>query len=182
MATNLSVGVVREVPLRLLRPWAGNPRWINAARLDDLKRALLDDPGMLWARPLLVLPDGTVFSGNQRLRAAIELGWDSIPVLVVDLSPERARVWALRDNNQYGEWDEPLLAELLNDLAAEGLDPILAGFASSDLDRLLAGFELRTISTRRRRYRLVCPIPDPATSTGWERACFVVEMLVMASS
>jgi ParB-like nuclease domain len=80
MARKLSVGVVREVPLKWLRPWPENPRWISATRFDNLKRALLYAPGMLWGRPLLVLPDGTVFSGNQRLRAAIELGWDSIPV------------------------------------------------------------------------------------------------------
>jgi DNA modification methylase len=132
-----------EVPLELLRPWPGNPRRISEARLEDLKRALLEDREMLAARPLLALADGTVFAGNQRLRAARELGWTTIPVLIVELEWERARLWALRDNNPYGDWDEPALAELLAELGAGGVDLALAGFASADLDRLLA--ELPTV-------------------------------------
>ena len=130
-------GVV-EVPLERLRPWPENPRRISEARLADLKRALVEDPEMLAARPLLALPDGTVIAGNQRLRAARELGWSAIPVLTVALEWERARLWALRDNNPYGEWDEPALAELLAELGAGGVDLALAGFGSADLDRLLA--------------------------------------------
>jgi DNA modification methylase len=132
------VGAVEEVALARLREWPGNPRTISEPRLKQLKQALIDERAMLWARPLLHLPDGTVFAGNMRLRAARELGWDTIPALEVDLPLEKARVWALRDNNAYGEWDEPKLAEILSDLAQRGVDLALAGFADRDLDRILA--------------------------------------------
>ncbi len=132
---------VAAVPLGRLRPWPGNPRRIAPARLDDLKRALLDDPMMLWWRPLIARLDGTVVCGNHRLLAAIVLGWNSIPVLYVDIDDERARMWALRDNNAWAEWDEPVLAELLAELAAGGVELALTGFESRDLDRILAGFE-----------------------------------------
>src|SRR5207253_8640726 len=92
---------VAEVPVGRLRPWGGNPRKISPDRLEDLKRALASDPEMLWARPLIALLDWTVVCGNQRLLAARELGWESIPVLFVDLDRERARLWALRDNAAY---------------------------------------------------------------------------------
>ena len=140
MAANLCVGAVREVPLGQLRLWPGNPRRIAPARLEDLKRALLDDPEMLWARPLIVLPDWTVIAGNQRLRAALGLGWKSIPVMVVDLDPQRAKLWALKDNNAWGDWDEPALAELLDELSQGGLDLALTGFEGRDIDRILGGF------------------------------------------
>jgi DNA modification methylase len=136
-----TVGTVSEVELARLREWPENPRAIRAERLTALKRAMLEDRAMLWARPLLHLPDGTVFAGNMRLRAARELGWDTIPALEVDLSPDAARVWALRDNNAYGEWDEPALAEILAGLADRGLEVALAGFADRDLDRILAHLE-----------------------------------------
>jgi site-specific DNA-methyltransferase (adenine-specific) len=58
--------------------------------------------------------------------------------VVVDLTPERARMWALRDNNAWGEWDEPVLAALLAELAAEGVDLSLTGFESRTIDELLA--------------------------------------------
>src|SRR5439155_23823774 len=112
-------------------------------RLDDLKQALRADPEMLTARPLLALPDGTVICGNQRLYAAQELGWQTIPVITVDLDPQRARLWALRDNNPYGHWNEPQLAELLAELSADGVELALSGFAGRDLDQILAGISPR---------------------------------------
>src|SRR5581483_4310330 len=102
-----------------LRPWPENPRAIAPARLEDLKRALTADRDMLWARPLIALSDGTVVCGNQRLLAAQELGWETIPTITVDLDHDRARLWALRDNNSYGEWNEEALSELLAELAGE---------------------------------------------------------------
>jgi hypothetical protein len=86
------VSGVEETPLTALSPWPGNPRTIAAERLEQLKQALAADREMLHARPLLALPDGTVIAGNQRLRAARELGWATIPVVTVELDPERAAV------------------------------------------------------------------------------------------
>ena len=101
-------------------------------------RTLLDDREMLWARALIVRPDGTVICGNQRFAAAVALGWVSIPVLVVDISDERAMMWALRDNSSWGEGDESLLAEIVHELVEGGLDLALSGFESRDIDRILA--------------------------------------------
>ena len=104
------VGNVTEVGVSRLREWPENPRAISASRLAALQQAMTDDPEMLWARPVIALLDGTVIAGNMRLRAGRELGWETIPTIYVDLSPDEARLWALRDNNQYGEWDEPALS------------------------------------------------------------------------
>jgi DNA modification methylase len=133
------VSAVEERPLSALSPWPDNPRTIAPERLEQLKQALCADREMLQARPLLALPDGTVIAGNQRLRAALELGWETIPVLTVDLDPERARLWALRDNNPYGDWDEPALAGVLAELAAGGVELALTGFAERDINRILSG-------------------------------------------
>ena len=104
----------------------------------QLTRSLADDPAMLEARPVIALPDGTVVAGNMRLRAAVELGWEQIPAVRVDLDPERARVWMLRDNQSYGEWDSEALAALLGELEAAGADLDLLGFEQRELERYLA--------------------------------------------
>src|SRR5689334_4108152 len=135
------VSPVREHPLAELRCWPENPRTIRADRLDDLKQALMADRDQLAARPLLALPDGTVIAGNQRLLAARELGWTTIPVITVDLDPTRARLWALRDNNAYGEWDQPKLADLLAELNRDSLELSLTGFAGREIDTILAGLQ-----------------------------------------
>jgi DNA modification methylase len=130
---------IEAVPISRLQLWSGNPRTIRPDRLEDLKAALVADREMLSARPLIALPDGTVICGNQRLLAARELGWSTIPVVTVELDAERARLWALRDNNQFGEWDEQALAELLAELAAGGVELALTGFAGGEIDQILAG-------------------------------------------
>ena len=129
--------VVEERPVGWLRPWERNPRRISGERLEALKRSLEADREMLAARPLIALPDGRVICGNQRLLAARELGWEAIPTVVVDLDEKRAAVWALRDNNSYGEWDDTL-AGLLAELASDGIDLDLAGFHPDEVEGLLA--------------------------------------------
>ncbi len=130
-----SPGGITVAPLTALHPHPANPRKISKERLEALKLALQADPEMLRARPLIALPDGTVIAGNQRLRAALELGWPEIPVCFVDLDEERARLWALRDNNPYGEWDDHAVAELLSGMG--DVELALTGFDPADLDRIL---------------------------------------------
>lgn len=138
MTAPATTPTVEDLPLEQLREWPRNPRRISKPRLEQLKRALEAEPEMLRARPLIALPDGTVVAGNQRLRAARELGWPSLPVVVVDLDEARATEWALRDNRPYGEDDEPLVGELLAELAAAGRGLDLTGYESGEVDRLLA--------------------------------------------
>jgi len=142
---------VVEAEVALLRPHERNPRSIRKDRLEALKADLVADPEMLRARPLIALPDGRVIAGNQRLRAVQELGWERVPVVYADLDEGRAREWALRDNNQYGEWDEQALAEYLGQMVDAGAEVARTGFT----DRELALF------LRRASGALVDPEPPP---------------------
>lgn len=143
---------INLVPVADLRPWPENPRVIDAARLEQLKRSLEADAGMLEVRPLVALPDGTVIMGNQRLAAATALGWERVPVAIVDLDVETARSWAIRDNQSYGEWEPADLSAILRDLADKDVDLDLLGFREDELDELL-----RERSAERRPP----PEPDP---------------------
>lgn len=120
-----------------LKPWPKNPRRITPERMEQLKRSMLADPRMLDTRPLVALPDGTVIMGNQRLAAARELGWDTIPYVVVDLDADTAATWAFRDNQGYGLWEDDEVAALLASLADAGVDLDLTGFDDTELTRFL---------------------------------------------
>lgn len=116
---------IKQMKVAELREHQDNPRLINPERFQSLKRALESDPEMMAVRPIIALPDGQVIAGNMRLRAAIDLGWKTVPCAVVDLDEEQARLWMLKDNNHYGEWDDaPLrtMLEALPDLDLSGLD------------------------------------------------------------
>lgn len=106
-----------------------------------MKNALEKDPDMLEARPVIALPDGTVVAGNMRLRAVRELGWPTIATVYADLDPQRAKLWMLRDNNEYGDWGDSTLATLLSDLRDDGADLELTGFDTGHLNKLLKSLE-----------------------------------------
>lgn len=107
---------VVDVPVGDLHPHPRNPRKITKGRLEHLMRTLAAEPDMLRARPLIALLDGTVVAGNQRLAAAIELGWETIPVMYAHLTPEQETRWMLLDNRPFGEDDEAAVAVLLAEL------------------------------------------------------------------
>jgi len=113
----------------------------------SLQASLERDPQLLWSRPILALTDGTIYAGNMRYRAAATLpaawreahfGADGIPAVLEDVTVERAKERAIRDNGSWGEWAEQDLAEILAGLEADGVDVGLLGLAADHLERLLA--------------------------------------------
>ncbi|MEO6044122.1 MAG: ParB N-terminal domain-containing protein, partial [Tepidiformaceae bacterium] len=88
-------------------------------------------------RPVIARTNGDIAGGNMRFRAAVHLGWEEIPAIVVEMSEELAKERALRDNGSWGEWEEDELAALLAELKVGGADLYLLGFDDRDLQKLL---------------------------------------------
>ncbi len=116
-------------------PW--NPRLIKDARFKQLCDSLQADPQFLWDRPIIANASYIIYAGNMRWRAAEHLGWQAIPARITDVDDKTAKERALRDNNQFGEWIEQDLAELLVGLQMDGSDLKLLGFPNDELTRLL---------------------------------------------
>src|SRR5271157_1084319 len=103
---------IEQVPIGDLRPDPVNPRRISDQELEALTRSIrefgLVDP--IIARR----EDKTVIGGHQRLLAARKLGYTTVPVVFVDLTPEQARLLNISLNKITGSFDEELLARLLS--------------------------------------------------------------------
>ncbi|HVA08400.1 MAG TPA: ParB/RepB/Spo0J family partition protein, partial [Acidimicrobiales bacterium] len=127
----------QPVSLIALTPAPWNPRSISDARFQNLCASLEADPEFLQLRPILATLDGTIFAGNMRYRAAQQLGWETVPAILVDIPEQLAKERALRDNAQWGEWEEDDLAKLLAQLKGEGSDLDLLGFDERELQQLL---------------------------------------------
>lgn len=88
--------------------------------------------------PVVVQREGMVVrTGNGRVVAARELGWQSIAAVVVDEPNVDAVAFAIADNRtaELAEWDDDKLVELLKALEADGVPAI--GFDDKDLAKLL---------------------------------------------
>jgi DNA modification methylase len=147
-ATTIQTITVEQVPIDDLRPDPGNPRRISDAELETLTRSIrefgLVDP--IIARH----DDKMVIGGHQRLLAARKLGLKTVPVIFVDLPPEKARLLNLALNKISGSWDQELLARLLLDLQdIPAVDLTLSGFTEDELGKLL-----RSIDRREKRERV----------------------------
>jgi hypothetical protein len=110
------VVVIRDVPIGQLHQADWNPREISEARMESLKTSILDDPELMWQRPILAMADGTVYAGNQRLQACIELAWETVPAILEDVPENVAQRRAIVDNASWGQWNEEALATILSEL------------------------------------------------------------------
>lgn len=122
----------RTVPIADLRP---HPRNARNGDTDAIATSLRVNGQY---RPIVTASDGTILAGNHTYMAAMELGWDSIAVVTLDLDPDSADAYRvmLADNRtaDLGTYDDSLLLHLL---AALDDDLLGTGYTESDLLDLL---------------------------------------------
>ncbi|MGD9713362.1 MAG: DNA modification methylase [Thermomicrobiales bacterium] len=130
------------VSVEVLKPDPLNPRSISAKALAQLEGSICEF-GLV--EPLVVRQsDKLVIGGHQRLRAAINQGWKSVPVFWWEGSDAQARALNLALNKISGDWDERPLAHVLAELAqVESLGQALLGFDQTLTS--LAGFTEREV-------------------------------------
>lgn len=117
---------------------AGNPRLNDAAVpkvVESIKR-------FGWTNPILARrADGVVVAGHTRLKAALSLGLEEVPVIWVDLDANDSRLYNLADNklSEVADWDNGALATMLEELQGEDADGLrIAGFGADEVSKLLA--------------------------------------------
>lgn len=139
--------VIEYLPIDDLHSDPANPRRISDAELEALTRSISE---FGFVDPVIARrEDMTVIGGHQRLLAARRLGLKTVPVVLVDLSIEQARLLNLALNRISGDWDQELLARLVADLSpVEGVDLSLSGFGADELSKLL-----KSLDSRERRER-----------------------------
>jgi DNA modification methylase len=113
---------------------------MSEVEMEKLKRSI---EKFGFVEPVVVrTADGTVIGGHQRLLAAKALGMKRVPVVYVDATEDQAKALNLALNRIHGEWDLPLLGELIEELRGiPDLDETLSGFDETAMVDLLAELE-----------------------------------------
>jgi len=122
---------IERVPVGTLELYPGNPR------RGDVKAiaASLGENGQ-YAPLVVQASTRRVLAGNHTLKAARDLGWEAIDVVLVDVDDQRARKILLSDNRtqELGEgYDQEALAELLASLDGDWAG---TGWDAQDVDGL----------------------------------------------
>jgi DNA modification methylase/ParB-like chromosome segregation protein Spo0J len=126
-------------PVAELRAHPGNARRHDAAQIEQIKASML---AFGFTNPLLVDEAGLLIAGHGRLAAAIALGLDRVPAIVLrHLSAAQKEALRLADNRiaENATWDQALLREALAAVQAAGeVDLAALGFSAAELADILA--------------------------------------------
>lgn len=149
---------LKYVSIKRMTMLRRNPQYVKPETMEGLKRSILLD-GFLC--PILLSPRDDdrfeILSGNHRYMAAVELGLDEIPAIIVVLSDQaRARV-AVTLNTVHGEPPLETLAPFLAEMTEETLRTVYVNAATV---RRLAEFD-RTLENRLAQLR-----PPPSVDRG----------------
>lgn len=116
-----------------LTPYARNSRTHSSEQVAQIA-ASIEEFG--FANPILTDDDGGVIAGHGRLKAAIQLGLDSVPTIpLIGLTDAQKRAYVIADNQLAlnAGWDEDLLRAELAELVCGEFDLSLLGFADTEL-------------------------------------------------
>jgi len=104
-----------EIKIAEIKANPRNPRVIKDEKYKKLLKSLQEFPEMLQKRPLVCFTDTdgkyVVLGGNMRLKAAMELGMKTLPVVLADdWTEEQRKEFIIKDNVSFGEWNFDELA------------------------------------------------------------------------
>ena len=116
-----------------------NPRAMDEREFEDLKSSLREEGFLV---PVVAnKTTGRIVGGHQRVRAAIELGLEEVPVIWVERDEDGERLLNVRLNHIEGRDDPMLLAALIRQMGEE--ERKKTGLAEEEIMRLLNEEESR---------------------------------------
>ncbi len=155
-----------EVSINDIRPYWRNPR-----KNDDTVAALKDSIQKYgYTVPIVVDQDGVILAGHARYRALVQLGYEKVRIVQVELDEEKARQFRIADNKagEFTEWDMDTLEKELEDLGAGSMENIAGFFQSEEWKDImdLSSFNDAQDDTDEGEEPLDQQVPTPGSSQG----------------
>ena len=125
---------VRQLPLSDIKPYERNPR-----RKKNIQKVIQSIKDFGFQQPIVTDPQGNIIVGHSRYAAAKELKMELVPVVIANLSPEKAKAYRIADNktNEDSDWDYGLLHQEFTDLLDINMDLEMTAFDDKELEEFL---------------------------------------------
>ena len=126
---------IEQIDIDKIIPYINNPRKnLNA----DKVASSIKEFG--FQQPIVVDKDMSIIVGHTRYEAAKKLDLKTVPVVIADLPPLKAKAYRIADNrlNKDSEWDYSLLNIEFTDLLDNHYDIDNLGFDTKELENFLA--------------------------------------------
>ena len=126
---------IEQVAIDLLKH---HPRNANHGDVEAIKKSLAVNG---WYGSVVAnLTTKHILAGNHRVMAAKALGWETVPVQWVDVTPEEELRILVVDNRttRIGQYDTTKITDILAELANTPIGLDGTGYSAGDLDALIS--------------------------------------------
>ena len=133
---------VEEVKISDIENHPNNPKVHNDNQIRIIEKSIKK---FGYTNPVILSADGVILAGHARVKAAIQMGQDTIPCIRTKLTGKDADAYLIADNRltELAQYDRDILADLLSDLPKDLAE--LTGFDSVQVEALLSGEDIPDI-------------------------------------
>lgn len=110
------------LPIKDLNPAEYNPRKRLKPGDKEYEKIKHSIEEFGFADPVVVNSDMTIIGGHQRVTVAAALGYTEVPCAIVEVSKTQEKALNIALNKISGEWNQELLADLIQDLQDSDFD------------------------------------------------------------
>ena len=135
---------IENIETNKILPYINNPRKnLNA----DKVASSIKEFG--FQQPIVVDKDMSIIVGHTRYEAAKRLDLKTVPVVIADLDPLKAKAYRIADNrlNEDSEWDYSLLNIEFTDLLDNHYDLDNLGFDNKELENFINNDDSNILDT-----------------------------------
>lgn len=125
-----------------ITPWKRNPRKISEISMERLDKSV-SKLGNLQPVTFNVRT-GNLVGGHQRLKLMIVKQVKETPVWCVDLTESQEKLANIALNNTYGNWDEAILKDIIEEVHKENGDFEMTGFDDEWAQKIVSKYDIPT--------------------------------------
>jgi len=125
---------IQELNIEQIKPYDNNPR--KNLNYDKVAKSIKEYG---FQQPIVVDKNMSIIVGHTRYEAAKRLDLKTVPVVIADLDPLKAKAYRIADNrlNEDSKWDFSLLNKEFTDLMDNHFDLDNLGFDNKELENLI---------------------------------------------
>lgn len=146
------------LPVNEIKPNSYNPNRQSQHDFELLCKSIAEDG---FTQPIVVLrATKEIVDGEHRWRACKALGYDEVPCVLTDMTPEQMRIATLRHNRARGSEDANLAADVLKSLAEMGDDVLAHAQDSLQMDDVEIARLTKELSDKNEVAQMEMQVPE----------------------
>lgn len=133
---------LQSIKIEKLKPAIYNPRKDLKAgdkEYEKIKKSILE---FGYIDPIIVNNDFTIIGGHQRYKVLKDLKYNDVQCIVLNIDKTKEKALNIALNKIGGEWDFPLLKDLIQEIDTGEIDIELTGYDFEEIENMMSQFNI----------------------------------------